>query len=194
MLFRRKHDFKPDKTRAGILSRLHITKKQRQLLLKWLLTAVALTVLSVIQDVVLSRVSIFGAGLNVLTAALLLVCILQTPNAGSVFMLIASTLYWGSGSAAGPYVIALLTVLGSLMCIVRQSYLYSRFGSVLICTGVCVVLYELGLFAVNGFLGYTTVSRIGSTLLSGGLSFAVVPLLYPIFKAISKIGGQSWKE
>lgn len=194
MIFKRKHEFKPDKTGTGALNKLHFTKKQQQAIFKWLLVAMALTVLSVIQDVVLSRVTLLGARINVVTAGLLLVCVLQAPNAGSIFILIGSLLYWCSGSAAGPYVIALLTVLGAVMCILRQSYLYNRFGSVALCAGIALVLYELSLFTVNCFLGCTTVSRISGAVISGLLSWAVIPLLYPIFKAIGKIGGESWKD
>lgn len=193
-MFKRKHEFKPDKTNTGMLSKLYVTKRQRQTIFKWLLMALVLVVLSVIQDVILCRVRIFGSSLNLVTAALLLVCVLQDPEIGSVFILIGSTLYWASGSTPGSYVIALLTVLGILICILRQSYLYDHAGSMLLCAGGAVMLYELTLFAIGCFFGHTTLSRFPDTLISGGLSFAVMPLLYPVFKAISKIGGETWKD
>lgn len=194
MLFKRKYEFKPDKTEADALSKLYITKKQRQAILRWLLIALVLVVLSVIQDVILSRFTIFGVTLNIVTAALLLVCVLQSSQVGSIFILIGATFYWASGSTPGSYVIALLTVLGILACIVRQAYLYDHAGSALLCAGVAVMLYELVLFIIGCFLGYTTLSRFTDTLIAGGLSFAVMPLFYPIFKAISNIGGESWKD
>lgn len=193
-MFKRKYEFKPDKTESGALSKLYVTKKQRLAILKWLLTAVILVALSVIQDVILSRVSIFGTTLNVVTAALLLICILQDPESGSVFIVIGALIYWWSGSATGPYVIALLTILGILAAIIRQAYLYSHFGSVMVCAGLAVVIYEICLFGIGCFLGHTSLSRFTDALIAGGLSFAVMPLLYPIFKTISKIGGESWKE
>lgn len=194
MLFKRKNEFKPDKTETSTLSKLYITKKQRQAILRWVLTGLTLMVLSVIQDVILSRVTVFGVTLNIVTAALLLVCVLQDSDVGSIFILVGSTLYWASGSTPGSYVIALLTVLGTLMCIVRQAYLYNHAGSTLLCAGLAVMLYELVLFVIGCFLGYTTLSRFADTLIAGGLSFAVMPLFYPIFKAISNIGGETWKE
>ena len=56
------------------------------------------------------------------------------------------------------------------------------------------MVYELLTFAIGFFLGRTTVSRLAGFCLSGGLSLAAAPLLYPIFVAIGKIGGETWKE
>lgn len=193
-MFKRKYEFKPDKTESGALSKLYITKKQRQAIYKWLLMALVLIVLLVIQDVILSRVTIFGASINIITTALLLVCMLQDPETGSVFLLISSAVYWFSGSAPGSYVIALLTVIGSLLAIIRQSYLYNHFGSFVLCTGLASVAYELSLFAIGCFLGYTTVSRLNGALISAAVSLVIIPLLYPVIKTISNIGGETWKD
>lgn len=194
MLFKRKYEFKPDKTETGILHKLYVTKKQRMAVLKWLLMAAVLVALSVVQDVVLSEITLFGGRLDILATALLLICIMQDPEAGGVFILAASSIYYFSGSAPGTYVIALLTVLGVLMAIFRHSYLYDRFSSVIGCTVVAVVAYELLIFAIGVFLGHTTAARFSGFLATGVLSAAAMPLLYPLFAAIGKIGGESWKE
>lgn len=194
MLFKRKYEFKPDKTDSGTLSKLYVTKKQRLAVLKWLLMGAVLVLLSVIQDVVLSRVEIFGSKLDLVAAALLMVCILQDPEVGGVFLLTGSTLYCLSGSAPGTYVIALLTLLGVIMGIFRHSYLYNRFSSVLLCTAAAVMAYEAAIFAIGVFLGHTTSARFAGFMISGGLSVAVMPALYPLFLAIGKIGGETWKE
>ena len=39
MLFKRKRDFKPDRTDRGLLFKLYITPLQRQKILKWVLMA-----------------------------------------------------------------------------------------------------------------------------------------------------------
>lgn len=193
-MFKRKYEFKPDKERSGTLSKLYITPKQRLTILKWVLTALVLVILSVIQDVILSRVTVFGVHTDLLACAILLVCVLQDPEVGCVFGLVSSLLYWFSGSAPGPYVVALLTVLGVLASIFRYSYLRFSFGTVILCTAAAVMLYELLLFAIGFFLGRTTISRLANFCITGGVSLAVMPLLYPIFAAIGKIGGESWKE
>ena len=51
----KKYEFKPDKPRSGILSKLFLTKQQRRSVLKWTLYAVMLVALSVLQDVLFSR-------------------------------------------------------------------------------------------------------------------------------------------
>ena len=194
MFFRRKHEFKPDKVESDALSKLYLTKKQRQRILRWLLIALVLILLSVIQDVILSRFTVFGVTLNIVTAALLLICVLQDSEIGAIFILVGSTLYWASGSTPGTYAIAILTVLGILACIIRQAYLYNHPGSTLLCAGMAVMSYELTLFVIGCFIGRTTWSRITDTLIAGGLSFGVMPLFYPVFKAISNLGGETWKD
>lgn len=195
MLFKRKHEFKPDRPYAGsFLSRLYITKKQRLAIGKWLLMALVLVVLSVVQDAVMSQVRIFGATTDLVSAAILMVCIMLDPEIGCVFTLVGACLYEFSGSAPGPYVIALLTFLGLLMAIFRHSFLRSGFGAVILCTGVAVMLYQLTLFGIGYFLGHTTLPRLPGFCMTGLLSLAVMPALYPIFSSISKIGGETWRE
>lgn len=194
MLFKKKNEFRPDKTHSGTLSKLYITKKQRLSLLKWLLTALALVLLSVLQDVILSRFHILGATTDLLCGALLMVCILLDPEQGCFFILLGSVLYQFSGASPGPYVIALLTVIGLVIAIFRQAYLHQGFGSTMLCTGVAIMVYELLLFAIGAFVGNTHGSRLGIFALSGVYTVLVMPVLYPVFRAIGKIGGESWKE
>lgn len=194
MLFRKKHEFRPDKTHSGSLSKLYITKKQRMAIAKWLLMAFAMVILSVLQDVILSKLRLFGTTTDLVPCAIIMVCIMHDPDAGSIFALVSASLYWFSGSAPGPYVIAMLTVLGVVASIFRGSFLHKSFGSTYLCTAVAVMVYELVLFTVGLLLGHATLSRLTGFLITGALSLAVAPLLYPIFFAIRKIGGESWKE
>ena len=194
MLFKKKNEFRPDKTHSGTLSKLYITKKQRLTLLKWLLMALVMVALSVLQDTILCRVRLLGATTDLLCGALLMVCILLDPEQGCIFILVGSCLYSFSGSAPGPYVIALLTVIGLLLSIFRQSYLHQNFSTTMLCTSVAIMLYELLLFAIGALLGHTTIRRIGIFALSGIYTLAVMPALYPVFRIIGKIGGETWKD
>lgn len=193
-MFKRKHEFKPDKERSGALNKLYITKKQRRNIAKWLLFALTLVLISIIQDVIMSRFSFFGTCTDLTACAILLLCIMMDPEVGSIFVLVASSLYYFSGSAPGPYVIVMLTILGVLIAIIRQSYLRYSFVSVFLCTAVAMMVYEMFIFATGFFLGYTTVSRFADFCITGGLSLAAVPVLYPVFAAIGKFGGETWKE
>lgn len=194
MLFKRRHEFKPDKTNSGALNQLYITPKQRRALMKWFLMALLLVLSSVVQDTMLCRLQIFGGRFDLVPAVLLLACMMLDPETGSIFSLAAACFYCFSGSAPGAYVIAFLTVLGVFFSIVRHCYLRDSFGSAFACAAAALMIYELILFAVGLFLGYTTLQRLQVYLVTGGLSVAVMPLYYPIIKAISKIGGETWNE
>ena len=99
----KKQDFKPDKTGNGILSKLYLTAAQRRTILKWTLYAVVLLALSLLQDVVLSKVRLFGATTDLVPCAIILICILEEAHKSAVFTLIASCLFLFSGSAPGTY-------------------------------------------------------------------------------------------
>ena len=194
MLFKKKNEFRPDKTDSGMLNKLYITKKQRLALLKWLLTAFALIAISVLQDVVLCRTHLFGATTDLLCGALLMVCIMLDPEQGCIFILTGATLYHFSGVSPGPYTSAFLTVIGLIISIFRQAYLRRSFITTFLCTGVAIMVYELMVFAAGAFWGHTNITRLQVFLLSGLYTLLVTPALYPIFRVIGKIGGESWKE
>lgn len=191
---RKKYEFRPDRTDSGILSKLYLTKKQRLSLVKWLLLAALVVLLSVVQDVVMSRVSILGSTTDLVSSCILLLCMILEPNQGCVFALIASLFYYFSGTSAGPQVIILLTGIGSVFSIFRRSYLRSSFPATILCAIVAIVVYELLIFALGVFLGSTIGSRFGIFLGCGLLSAAVMLPLYPVARAIAKIGGDAWKE
>lgn len=190
----KKVEFKPDKPRSGLLSKLYLTQKQRQNLLKWVLYALLLLVLSVVQDVLLCKVRLFGATTELVPCGIFLICLLEGTETGCVFSLVASCLYLFSGSAAGNYVIVLLTVIAFVACMVRQSYFQAGFGAALFCTSGAMLLYELGVFSIAAFFGQTYTGRIGVSLLTALYTTLAVPVLYPILRLISKIGGETWKE
>ena len=190
----RKYEFKPDKTDPGLLHQLYLTKKQRLSTLKWGLYALALLALSVLQDVVLSRYRIYGATTELVPCAIFLISILQGLERGCVFALVASLMYLFSGTAAGPYSIVFITFLAVGATYLRQNYLQKGFFAALLCAGGAMVLYELGIFCIGAFLQLTRPDRLVGFALTAGLTIISVPILYPIFLAIGKIGGETWKE
>lgn len=193
-MFRKKYEFKPDRTRSGTFSKLYLTKKQRRTLYRWLLISAMLVALSLVQDVILSRVSIGGATFDLVPCGILVCCLLLDADAAAVFSVTAATLYYCAGNAPGTFCIVLLTALGTLLCIFRRSYLKSGFFSSFLCSGVGVIAYELAVFLLGVFFGNTHWGRFGTFALCGGLSVAVIPVLYPVFRAIGNIGGDSWKD
>lgn len=192
MLF--KKEFKADKPKSGFLSKLYLTPLQRKGLLKWVLYSLLLILLSVLQDVVLSRLRLFGATTDLVPCGIILICILEGAESGSVFALIASALYLFSGTAPGPYSLVFLTALAIGTSIFRQAYLQKGLGAALLCSGLALVLYELLQFAMGLFLGLTTFSRIIGFLITALLTTGAALPLYPIVLAIESIGGETWKE
>ena len=80
------------------------------------------------------------------------------------------------------------------MNIFRQSFLRKGFSATVLCTAGCMVLYELLLFFIGAVFGWTPWSRMIGFLLTAVYSMAAVPVLYPLYLAIGKMGGQTWKE
>lgn len=190
----RKNEFQPDKPRLGLMDWLHLTQKQRKNLLKWVLYGALLLVLSLLQDVVLSRVRIFGATTDLVPCALFLVCLLEGTHSGSVFALVASLLYLFSGTAPGPYAMVLLTAIAIGITIFRQAYLQKGFPAAMLCVCLAMLIYEISVFGVGLFLNLTIFSRLPGFLITTLLSLLFAPALYPLVLAIETIGGEPWKE
>lgn len=191
---RKKYEFRPDRLEASPLKKIHITPKQRKALLKWSLYGVFLVLLSVVQDVILTRFRYYGASTELIPCAIMLICILEGADGGSVFALVASTVYVFSGAAPGAYSILLITVLGLVAAMFRQGFLRRGFGATWLCLCAAIMLYEALVFAVVLFLGQVSPARWYIFPLTGLLTLCVVPLLYPIARAIEKIGGDTWKD
>ena len=190
----KKYSFKPDRNKTNILSKLYLTQTQRRTILKWSLYGLMLLVLSLLQDVVLCRFRIGGSTTELLPCAIFLICLIEGSESGSIFALVAASLYLFSGSAPGVYSLIFITILGIGVTILRQAYFQKGFMAALVCVAGAMFVYELLVFAIGLFLGLTVFGRIFGFLLTAGLSLISVPILYPIVLAIASIGGQTWKE
>ena len=190
----KRNDFKPDKPRSGVLSKLFLTQQQRRSILKWGLYALLLLLLSVAQDVLFCRVRLLGATTELVPVGIFLICLAEGVENGSVFSLAASCLYLFSGSAAGYYSIVFITALSIAVTLFRQSYLQQGFAAAMLCTVFAVLVYEMAVFFLGVFLEMTTLGRIGSHFLTGVYSLVFAPALYPVVKGIRAIGGEAWKE
>lgn len=190
----KKYEFKPDRERGSVLNKLLLTRRQRLILLRWLLVAAVLVVLSLLQDVILCHLDIFGATTDLIPCAIFLICMMLGVETGSVFALISACLYQFSGSGPGYYIIAVITVLCICAVMFRQSFLRKGFWSCVTCAAVCHMVYELIIFFVALVLGQTTFARILVPVFTGVLSLFLLPILYPTIRAIEKIGGEAWKD
>lgn len=190
----RKYEFKPDKPQTTLADRLFLTKKQRRELLKWSLYGLLLLLLSVTQDVLLSRARLYGATTELVPVGIFVICLLEGLETGSVFALVASCIYQFSGTPGGTYSIVFITGICVLVTMLRQAYLQKGFGSAFLLTALAMLLYELLVLGIGVFLGLTHISRITGFLLTAGLSLTVIPAVYPAALFIGKIGGEVWKE
>ena len=193
-MLRKKYEFRPDRMESSALSKLYLTKKQRYALLKWFLYATLLVLLSLVQDVIMSRVHIRNATTDLVACGILLICMHNDADNGSRFALAGSLFYYLSGTAPGPQVIILLTAIGCLFNIFRSSYLRRGMISTLLCTCVALAVYRLIIFALALFLGNSTPDRLPVFITGWLLSIAVLPLLYPLVVSSGKIGGESWND
>lgn len=187
-------DFKPDPRQSSLSGLFHVTQLQKQRMLKWTLYVLTGILLLTIQDVIMSRVSIFGATTDLPVVFILLITVIEGVDVGSLFVLFASTIYYFSGSAPGPYCIGLLCAVGIIATLLRQAYLRRTKASIVICAGIALTIYEMGLFVVGIGLGLTRWDRVFSFLITAGYSFGVMVLLYPLINKIGLIGGTTWKE
>lgn len=191
---KKKYEFKPDKLASGIISKLYVTRKVRLSILRWVLYALVLLVVSLLQDVILCHLDIFSATTDLVPCAILLISMLLGAERCSLFALIGSALYQFSGTGPGYQSIAIITALCIFGAMFRQSYLRRGFFSCLFCTAICVMVYELFIFGFALLLGQTHFWRIYTVLITGVLTLISVPVLYPITSAIDKIGGDTWKD
>ena len=191
---KKRYEFKPDREGPDLLSRFTLTQKQQQSLLKWSLYGIVLLLLSVLQDCILYDMRIFGSTTDLVPCAIIAICVLEGATESSTFALVASFLFYATGSSGGVHTIPVLTFCGLGAAIFRQNYLQKGFSATMLCTGVAMVLYEAVAFAWALIMAQTYLGRWSVVLIMSGLSTAAVSLLYRIFLAIGKIGGESWKE
>ena len=188
------YEFKPDPKGTNYFKRFYMTHQQRMTLLKWAVYFMTGVLLLVIQDVIMSQLHISGATTDLPVAFILLVGIYEGLENGSVFTLVASLFYWFSGSAPTPVSIAMLCVLAIFVGLFRQMFWHRSFGSIALCTVLAIMAYEMALFGLGLFQGLTILARAGVFALTGAFTCITMLPMYPLVRAISKIGGESWKE
>lgn len=190
----RESEFKPDVLGMSALKKIYMTRQMRLTLLRWVLYSLVCILSVVLEDVIFSRLYLFDTRLDLPAAVLLLICVLEGTGNGSIFILIASVLYYLTGSSPGPFCVAFLTVPGILACLFRQKYWHRSSGSIIFCAGLALMAYELATFLLALFQGLTLWLRMDRFLITGLLSWSLMIPLYPLTLRIGAIGGRPWKE
>ena len=187
-------EFKPGAETSTWMKTARLTHLQQLRLAKWVLYSLTVVMGLVIQDVVMSQVSIFGATTDLPVCAILLITVIEGTEIGSLFVLIASTLYYFSGHAPSAWCIGLLTVLGIGATLFRQLFWHRSKGSIILCSAIALTAYEIGLFVVGLTTVLTHWGRLPVFLLTAILSCLVLIPLYSLIHKIGLIGGNTWKE
>lgn len=190
----KKYEFRPDPTGHDWVSKVLLTRKQKKSLLKWLLYSLICVAGLVLQDSMLAKLRILGGGFDLAPALVVLICVLEGCDTGSVFALGAALVYAFSGSAQGRYCIVMLTAAAILAAGFRQSYLRRGQGSDMICVGGAMLLYELFVFAVGVIQELTYPGRWFAFVMTALVSTLTAAVFYRPLKHIGTIGGNEWKE
>lgn len=188
------YEFRPDPEGSGNFEKLLLSQGQRFGLLRWTGFGLLCLLALLVQDVMLCHLDIGGAGTDLVPCVIIMIATLQGAEQSCVFALVASLIYCFSGSAPGPYVVPLITILAILAVIFRQACLRKGFFSIVLSTALGMLCYELLLFGIGLFLSYTIPANAGTMLLTAILSLLAVPVIYPAARAIGKIGGLTWNE
>ena len=142
----------------------------------------------------MSQLRLFGATTDLAVGAILLITVIEGTDVGSLFVLIASMLYWFSGSAPTPVCIALLTAFGIGATMFRQMFWHRSRGTLTLCACLALTAYELGLFVTGIMQGLTYFGRLPSFLLTSAYTCLVMIPLYTLVNKTGLIGGNTWKE
>ena len=192
--FYRSHEFRPDKLEVSFLKTLYLTQLQRKILLKWCLFAAMCLVGLTLQDVIMARISLFGATTDLVPCLILLICVTIGSEEGGVFALVASMIYYFAGTAPGPYAVALIPIFGLAGGIFRESFWRRGMASDVLCAAIAMMAYEFAVFGLGLFSELTNWYRWYVFLFTGIFSVLVMLPLYPLVSKIGAIGGETWKE
>ena len=191
---KKRNEFRPDPTTSTWLKTRRLTRLQKLRLLKWVLYALIVILCLVIQDVIMSQLRLFGATTDLAVGAILLITVIEGTDVGSLFVFIASILYWFSGSSPTPVSIILLTALGIGATMFRQMFWHRSRGTLTLCACLALTAYELGLFVTGLMQGLTYWGRLPSFLLTSVYTCLVMIPLYSLVYKTGLIGGNTWKE
>lgn len=173
--------------------KLHITRLQWRIFLKWALYAAAFLATVVLQTVILSRLPVFGAKVNLVPYFIGCVCIIEGADSGSVFALITS-LVWAMSSGDLGYVSILVLTCGGMGLGLLMQKLFRR--QLLTCIALCFALslcHESAIFLLRLFLDAAAGSQFFRILIPGVLlGIPSCPVFYYLFRVIHRVGGNAW--
>lgn len=179
---------------APLSGKLFLTQKQKKSMLRWGLDALVFFLVLLLQNVIFSRITLFGCVINLVPGTILLIGLWSGVESGCIFALCASLFWSFSGWVLGSISIFLLPLAAALLGALRQACFPKNLTSILLCCFIGIVGHEFIRFLAALFLGYTPWGYWYQTLITACFSFLVCPVLYPVVRAIGKIGGPVWSD
>lgn len=177
-----------------LAGKLFITPRQRQALLRWTLCALIFFVVLVSQNVIFSRITVFGSVINFIPPAILLIAVTAGVESGCIFALCASLFWSFSGAVLGSVSILVLTVEAAALGTLRKAVFPKNGLSVMVCCLLGTFGHEALRFLLALFLGYTPIAYWYQVFVTALFSFLICPVLYPLVRAVGKIGGTLWND
>ena len=89
-------EFKPDVNTSTWMKTNRMTQQQRLRLTKWVLYVVVMVTALILQDVIMSQISILGATTDLAVCVILMITVIEGTETGSLFVLLASLFYYFS--------------------------------------------------------------------------------------------------
>lgn len=179
---------------APLSGKLFLTLQQKKSLLRWSLDALVFFLVLIVQNVIFSRITLFGCVINLVPGAILLIGLCASVESGCIFALCASLFWSFSGWVLGSVSVFLLPLFVALLGALRQACFPKTITSILLCCFIGMVGHEFIRFLAALFLDYTPWGYWYQALVTPCFSFLVCPVLYPVVRAISKIGGPVWSD
>lgn len=157
--------------------------------LMWVLYGLLFLAVMLVQTIVFGRLRFFGVKLSLIPVAIVCISLWTGHEAGGLFSLIASFIWYASGAVDGPLSIVTLTVSGILAGYLCSNLFSRRFlSALLLCVGA-LLFHETILFLFKFYLGAAPLKLGLWVPITVALSALACPILYLLAKAIGKVGG-----
>ncbi|MBE6932340.1 MAG: hypothetical protein E7464_03030 [Ruminococcaceae bacterium] len=175
------------------LRKLHITRSQWRTFFKWALYTAAFVATVVLQSVILSRMPVFGAKVNLVPYFVGCVCIIEGADSGSMFALLISLVWALSGGDMGYVSVLVLTCGGMGLGLLMRKLLRQQLVTCVVCCFVLSLCHESAIFLLRLFLDTATAAQYFRILIPGVLlGIPSCPVFFYLFRAIHRVGGNTW--
>ncbi len=157
----------------------------------WALYGLLFLAVVLLQTVLFGRLRFFGVNLSLIPVVLVCISLWTGHEAGGLFSLIASFIWYATGADDGPLSIITLTIAGILAGYLCSNVFAQRFlTALLLCIGA-LFFHETILFLFKFYLGAAPLELGIWVPITVALSSLACPVLYLLSKAIGKVGGHT---